>query len=325
MTSAVVSLLTCGVATAAAGPISLDLPVDCEIGRSCFVQQYVDIDPGPGIRDWMCGGQTYDGHKGTDIRVRALSDAARGVNVLAAAGGKVIGRRDGMPDRLVRQDDAAVKDRECGNGVRIDHGNGWLTQYCHMRRGSVKVSKGERVRRGAVLGEIGYSGKVEFAHVHMSVRYNHQVVDPFRGLTSDAQSCGDGREPLWSEEALAQLQYRRGQVLDIGFASGPLRLNDLETGAALGFIPLPDSPALVAWGWAINLEKGDEVVTVLTGPEGVLSRNKVVLDRAKSQYMLYAGKELKAARWPPGRYAAAFGVRRNGEVVLRAGRPFQMR
>src|SRR5258706_16384656 len=34
---------------------ALALPVDCQIGRACIVQNYVDRDPGPGARDYRCG------------------------------------------------------------------------------------------------------------------------------------------------------------------------------------------------------------------------------------------------------------------------------
>ena len=132
----------------AAEPLQLQLPVRCEIGRDCFVQQYVDVDPGEGFKDYTCGQQSYDGHKGTDIRLRSTADVALNVAVLAAADGVVKGGRDGMADQLVNSKPVPenVKDRECGNGVLIDHPGGWQTQYCHMKRGSVRVKKGDVVR-----------------------------------------------------------------------------------------------------------------------------------------------------------------------------------
>jgi len=47
-------------------PDQLGLPIDCEPGKDCWILRYVDHDPGPGVRDYMCGALTGDGHKGTD-------------------------------------------------------------------------------------------------------------------------------------------------------------------------------------------------------------------------------------------------------------------
>ena len=45
------------------------LSVDCDMGRVCVVQNYVDMDPGPEARDQTGGPLTYDGQKGVDFRV----------------------------------------------------------------------------------------------------------------------------------------------------------------------------------------------------------------------------------------------------------------
>lgn len=141
-------------------PIQLSLPMDCCKPNSCAVQNYVDIDPGPAARDHACGSLTYDVHKGTDFRIGDLTAMRAGVAVLSTADGVVLGLRDGMADIDVRQTGpSAVKDRECGNGVVLGHPDGWTTQYCHLRRGSVDVKKGQRIRTGQRLGLIGLSGK----------------------------------------------------------------------------------------------------------------------------------------------------------------------
>ena len=62
------------------------------------------------------------------------------------------------------------RDRNCGNGVVIRHADGWETQYCHLRRGSVQVAEGDRVEAGEPLGLVGMSGEANFPHVHLSVR-----------------------------------------------------------------------------------------------------------------------------------------------------------
>ena len=49
------------VATPAlAGPLQLALPLDCTLGETCFIQNYVDNDPGAGAADFTCGTLTYD-------------------------------------------------------------------------------------------------------------------------------------------------------------------------------------------------------------------------------------------------------------------------
>ena len=74
------------------------LPVDCEMGTVCFIQNYVDRDPGALARDHACGLLSYDGYKGTDFRVADLVTMRRGIAVIAAAAGTVRGMRDEMPD-----------------------------------------------------------------------------------------------------------------------------------------------------------------------------------------------------------------------------------
>jgi hypothetical protein len=299
--------------------LELMSPVDCNVGQDCFIQQYMDHDPAPEPRDYTCGTATYDGHDGTDFRLRTTREAERGVAVLAAAAGTVTAERDGMADMLRRtpEDLSRISDRECGNGVVIDHGDGWETQYCHLKRASLAVEAGDTVEAGQKLGEIGYSGAAGFPHLHLTVRQDGEPVDPFLGPEADPEACGAGAEPLWTSAALAELDYEPGRILDIGFAPGPIELRALETGAVQDSSPDRRSPAIVAWGWAINLEEGDEIIVVLGGPDGgELARNSVTLDSSKAQYMLFAGTRPPATGWPAGLYTASFTVSRAGEPAI---------
>src|SRR5918995_6214456 len=165
----------------------LALPLDCAPGADCWVLRYVDHDPGPGVRDYMCGGQSGDGHKGTDIAIRDLAAMAAGVEVRAAAAGVVDALRDGMADTSVDEvGRAAVGGKECGNGIRLAHGDGWTTWYCHLRRGSLMVRQGDRVAAGQPLALVGLSGDTSFPHLHFDVRLGERVVDPFVGTDSAA-------------------------------------------------------------------------------------------------------------------------------------------
>ena len=174
-------LMSCNAAVAGQNPPMLSLPIACNLGKDCFIQQYVDVDPGDSAKDYRCGTAVYDGHKGTDFRLLSVKAAEANVVVLAAAAGRVKAARDGMADRLTgsKQDIARLQRRDCGNGVVLDHGGGWETQYCHLKRGSIKVREGQSVTSGTPLGFVGYSGNAAFAHVHLSVRQGGRIVDPF--------------------------------------------------------------------------------------------------------------------------------------------------
>ncbi len=63
--TALAVLLACHSHVAHAGsPTRLSLPIDCELGTSCFIENRVDIDAGPAARDSSCGTTTYDGSQG---------------------------------------------------------------------------------------------------------------------------------------------------------------------------------------------------------------------------------------------------------------------
>ena len=122
-------LITCRPGASSESELHLSLPVACEIGTVCTIQNYVDRDPGPGARDYTCGRLAYDGHKGTDFRLPDASWLKRNIAVLAAAPGTVIAVRNDLPDHMPgHYDPEKIKGQESGNGVLIDHGSGWHTQ-----------------------------------------------------------------------------------------------------------------------------------------------------------------------------------------------------
>lgn len=306
------------LSAAAPGPPRLALPIACTPGRDCALQNHVDRDPGPGARDFRCGGQTYEAHSGTDIRLLDNAARLRGVDVLAAAPGRVVRLRDGEPDISVKDPAAPpVAGRECGNGVVIDHGGGWETQSCHLARGSIRVKVGQEVAAGQPIARVGLSGNTEYPHLHLTVRQGTRTVDPFLpdgGAACAAQAEGAG---LWTPAAASALAYRPGgAVLNTGFAGGPVDNAQVEAGAAPR--ASPTAPALVAYVRAINLQGGDRPVLTLTGPDGlVLTRNAgAPLDRNKAQWLLYAGKRTPPGGWEPGLYRADYAVLRDGRTVL---------
>ncbi len=306
-------------AAAPEGP-HLAFPLACVIGRTCEVQNNVDHDPGAGSKDYRCGAHTYDTHTGVDIRLLDIAAQRSGVNVLAAAGGKVIRLRDGVADGLLRGPASpALSAQGCGNAVVVDNGEGWLTSYCHMAKGSVKVKVGDTIAAGQPIGQVGLSGLTAFPHLHLEVRHNGAVVDPFAPELApgacDAQ--GAAADGLWTHAAAQALTYKRGAVLNAGFTGAAIAGDAIEAG---GLTPAgPAGPLLIAYVRALNLEVGDVQDLVLKDPTGaVISQSKLAaLDHAKADYTVYIGRKRPAEGWRSGVYTATYSVVRGGVVAVK--------
>ena len=63
-----------------------------------------------------------------------------------------------------------------GNLVLIKHKDGWITAYAHNRKLSVK--KGDTVKKGQKIAEMGASGGVKTPQLHFEIRYKAKVVNP---------------------------------------------------------------------------------------------------------------------------------------------------
>lgn len=64
----------------------------------------------------------------------------------------------------------------CGIAVRLDHGGGLSTRYCHMSR--MAVNAGQSVRRGQVIGYVGSTGLSTGAHLHYEMYRGGRAVNP---------------------------------------------------------------------------------------------------------------------------------------------------
>ena len=94
-------------------------------------------------------------HKGQDLA------GPQGTPILAAGDGKVVfaGRQGGF-----------------GNLVKIRHGFGYETVYAHLK--DIKVSVGDTVTRGDVIGGMGNTGRSTGTHLHYEIRVEGQSVNP---------------------------------------------------------------------------------------------------------------------------------------------------
>ncbi len=103
----------------------------------------------------IINGQPKSPHSGADYT------AAAGEAILAAADGVV-----------------ALADEHffAGNSVFLDHGDGLISMYFHLRR--IDVHEGASVRRGQVIGEVGATGRVTGPHLHFGLRWHRARIDP---------------------------------------------------------------------------------------------------------------------------------------------------
>lgn len=297
------ALLTLALACPA-GAFELAFPAACSLGETCYIQQYPDHDPGPEAADYTCGPLSYDGHDGTDIALATRAEMAAGVAVLAAAPGVVKGSRDGVADFVPE-----VPGKECGNGVVIDHGQGWETQYCHLKQGSVVVRSGDKVETGTPLGEIGQSGQAAFPHLHLSVRHQGRKLDPF---APEASACGATGNDLWA----ADLLHEPGGLLALGIADAVPEYDAIKAGLASPDLPAT-AAALVIWAYGFGWRAGDALVFSLTGPEGAVVTDRVQIDRTQALAFRAVGRKLTAAGWPSGRYTGTATLIRAGNEIDR--------
>lgn len=313
--------LTLGAAVGSLGPARAENyppPIECRPQWGCFVMKYVDRDPGPGATDAMCRHVTTDGHTGTDFAVADMQAYLDGIPVLAIADGTVIaarrGERDG-PDWFQRPRDTAGRD--CGNRVAIRHDDGLISDYCHLRRGSVTVREGMRVTAGQPLGLMGLSGGTEFPHLHLSLQTRDNVfIDPLDGQPRDtacnpAEVGGPGR--LWGEAPL--LAYVPTGVVRGGMADHIPHPKNLWFAPSRARLPA-GTAVLSLFAQFYGIEAGDAIVGAITAPNG---ETVLTLDEAPAAKTFLVRSVSGGVRRPsgfaPGLYRGEVAVVRDGTTV----------
>lgn len=306
-----------GTAATAEAP-KLGLPIDCQFGVNCYIQQYVDTEPGDRARDFRGGLLSYQNHSGTDFALLTRHQMRVGVPVIAAADGRVIGIRNNMQDgQFLREGPKSLKGKDCGNGVQLDHGDGWSTQYCHLRQGSVKLRVGQLVRSGDALGLVGMSGRAAFPHIHLSVFQGKLKIDPFTGRAiNGACNRNDCNRPLWRPATARTLTYRPGGLIDSGFSDATITYDKIKDGTAKQNRIGAAANAIMLYAYGYGSRTGD-VITIAITPPGASrpSTHQTTLKRNQAQFGRWFGIRRPKDGWQKGIYQGTVTMRRAGRVL----------
>ena len=77
------------------------------------------------------------------------------------------------PGKVTRADASASG---FGKHIRIDHGFGYESLYAHLSKYNVR--KGQRIKRGDLIGFVGNTGRSQAPHLHYEIRKNKERINP---------------------------------------------------------------------------------------------------------------------------------------------------
>lgn len=122
-----------------------------------------------GVTSQFGAKRSYENHPGVDLK------ASSGTEIKSPADGKVL--------------KGEFTTGACGGTIQIDHGNGFVSRYCHCK--DIKVSPGQSIKQGEVVGLSGGAkgdkgaGRSTGAHLHFELKKNGQLVDPLDYIGKD--------------------------------------------------------------------------------------------------------------------------------------------
>jgi len=134
--------------TAKEGPARFTLPLGQPAAKMPPAQSF-------GVARVFNGKPAAEPHMGVDYAIPINTP------ILASAAGTVV-----MADDLFFE----------GNSVFLDHGNGLITMYLHLK--DIAVKPGQQVAKGRVLGHVGSTGRATGPHLFYGVRWHGARVDP---------------------------------------------------------------------------------------------------------------------------------------------------
>lgn len=121
-----------------------------------------------------------------------------GMDFTAPAGTDIYATGDGVIS------DVQSSQRGLGKHIIIDHGFGYMSVYAHMS--NFNVRKGQKVKRGDIIGFVGNTGTSVANHLHYEVKLNGRNVDPVNYYFEDLSPA--------EYERMIEIASKTGQSFD---------------------------------------------------------------------------------------------------------------
>ena len=160
-------------------------------------------------------------HAGMDFK------ASYGTPIMAVSDGRV---------------SAAGRAGGCGIAVRLEHGGGLSTRYCHMSR--MAVTPGMTVRRGQVIGYVGSTGLSTGAHLHYEMYRGGRAINP-ASVQFVNRALLSGTELIdFRRQLIALKEVEIGAALkDLTPVASEVKAPEREIEKVAGPTPSPTGPA----------------------------------------------------------------------------------
>ncbi len=136
-----------------------------------YISKFEKVPLGKPCRGYI---SSYYGYRRDPFTGRRAFHA--GVDIVARYGAPVRATADGVVYRVGYS-------RGLGRYVKIKHRHGFMTVYGHLRKYVVK--RGERVRKGDIIGYVGNTGRSTGPHLHYEIRRWGRSLNPLRFIRAE--------------------------------------------------------------------------------------------------------------------------------------------
>lgn len=285
--------------------LKFSIPIECKFGEDCFLLNQVE--------KVECAQLPFSTKDGVIFIAKHDALVRDGIKILASQDGRVKAVRSNVDD----QDKSTVGIAPCGNGLIITHANGYETQYCYLRKDSIKLKKGDKVKEGQELGLMGMSGNINYPALLFTLKQKNKHIDPFTNNHA-SKDCGyNSDKSLWNSEAIKAMIHSGTIITNYGFTTEEPEIAKARNGD-YNIMTIAGNTNII--GYFIDLigvYEGDLIFIEMLSPDGykIVSYQKKFVDfnpRAFA-HIVYKNQSQKLNE---GEYKISFKLLRQGSIII---------